>query len=85
MVHWLSAWPEIQGLWVRTSMASLHCVLEQVLVQSRKTHPEINENVDWDFKNQIKQTNQGHRSSCSGENYFNGFLPYMGVVTKLVM
>ena len=51
--QWLSACLEIEGLWVRASSLSLHCVLEQdiyinpclVLVQPRKTHPDITEKL----------------------------------------
>ena len=49
------------GLPVRASLASLHCVLEQdpLLVQPRKTHPDITEKLLlWDIKNQIKQNPQ---------------------------
>ena len=47
----VSACIDIEGLWVRASQASLHCVLEQdinpclVLVQPRKRCPNITEKL----------------------------------------
>ena len=58
-----SAWLEIKGLQVRAPQEALRCVFEQdtlvclVLVQPRKTHPDINEK-----SNQAKSQNKSNEN-----------------------